>query len=118
MYKKKIMVVMLAFSILAEVMAADSGDCLKDYAPARECLQSMLAEERDRMNQALEELADRIESFRRPALRTMQAKWRAYRDAKCGFFVHPHAGTGGVLDALQCEVDETRRRTKELRKLH
>ena len=99
--------------------ARETDDCLREgRVPPRECLQSQLIDERVRMARALKALAGRIEPFRRPALETMQARWRAYLDAKCGFFVHRHAGTGGVLDALQCEVDETRRRTKELRELH
>ncbi len=111
-----------AFAGLAVFMGAPggvgaAGDCLED-GPPRECLQQQLDAERARMVRALEGLAGRIEPFRRPALEAMQDKWRAYRDAKCGFFVHRHAGTGGVLDALQCEIDETRRRTQELRDLH
>ena len=109
----------LTMTILNGPQTVGAADCLTTAAmPPRECLQDRLNQERERMARALEASSARIEAFRRPALAAMQDKWRAYRDAKCGFYVHRHAGTGGVLDALQCEIDETRRRTQELRDLH
>ena len=106
-------------AMLAWLSVAWGGDCLKEgRLPARECLQIDLEEARAQMAEAYAALNLQIEPFRRLALAAMQDKWRAYRDAKCGFYVHRHAGTGGVLDALQCEIDETRRRTQELRDLH
>src|SRR5262245_49954 len=50
------------------------------------------------------------------ALKGVQALWIAYRDAKCGFLKRGPAAWGLML-AAQCRLDETARRTLELREL-
>jgi uncharacterized protein YecT (DUF1311 family) len=49
-----------------------------------------------------------------PLLETAQREWLAYRDAKCAFLGTANASWGLLLAAL-CRLDETARRTRELR---
>jgi len=51
---------------------------------------------------------------RLPLLKTAQRQWLAYRDAKCAFLGTAN-GSWGLLLAALCRLDETARRTRELR---
>jgi len=48
-------------------------------------------------------------------LKGVQRQWLAYRDAKCAFFKVRDENVLGLAVAAQCRLDETARRTRELR---
>jgi uncharacterized protein YecT (DUF1311 family) len=50
------------------------------------------------------------------ALKGVQGRWVGYRDAKCGFLGRAPAAWGLMLKSL-CKLDETARRTLELREI-
>jgi uncharacterized protein YecT (DUF1311 family) len=49
------------------------------------------------------------------ALKDVQRQWLAYRDAKCAFFKLRDDNVLGLAVAAHCRLDETARRTRELR---
>jgi uncharacterized protein YecT (DUF1311 family) len=48
-------------------------------------------------------------------LKGVQRQWLAYRDAKCAFYKVRDENVLGLAVAAQCRLDETARRTRELR---
>ncbi|WP_201352296.1 lysozyme inhibitor LprI family protein [Hydrogenimonas urashimensis] len=80
-----------------------------------ECQDAELRRQDKKLNEAYMALKKEIAPSRRAALRKMQRAWIRYRDAKCGFFRHEKSGSGAANDEMQCLVDETIKRTVELR---
>jgi uncharacterized protein YecT (DUF1311 family) len=51
-------------------------------------------------------------------LKDIQKQWLAYRDAKCAFLNDPeHVSAWGLMLEADCRMDETARRTIELREI-
>ncbi|WP_456381879.1 lysozyme inhibitor LprI family protein [Hydrogenimonas sp.] len=84
-------------------------------ADALACIEAEIAYQDKRLNEAYKEAKSRIQPFRRDTLRDIQRLWLRYRDAKCGFYRHKESGSGGVSDMSQCILDETVKRTVELK---
>jgi len=87
-------------------------------ADFRHCMQQELERVDGLLNRDYRKAMKTIQPLRRSELRRVQRLWIAYRDARCGFFNHAESGTGGVLDELQCLIDETARRARELSELY
>ncbi len=87
-------------------------------ADFRHCMQQELKRVDGLLNRYYRQAMKTLQPFRRPELRRVQRLWIAYRDARCGFFNHAESGSGGVLDELQCLIDETARRARELSELY
>jgi uncharacterized protein YecT (DUF1311 family) len=68
------------------------------------------------LNKAWAELPDDLGPARFAKLKAIQKQWLAYRDAKCAFLNDPeHVSAWGLMLAADCRMDETSRRTIELR---
>ncbi len=78
------------------------------------CLDAEFRRQDACLNRIYKMVRAKIQPSRRKALRDLQRRWIAYRDAKCTFFNHETSGSGGVMDVAQCLVDETIERTVEL----
>ncbi len=95
--------------------------CLKQAFSTMDTLACMSGELRRvdaLLNRHYREAMDRIHPFRRSDLRQVQRAWIRYRDARCGFFNHRESGSGGRLDEMQCLIDETARRARELAEVY
>jgi len=92
--------------------------CIKKIPNPNECLEQELRLQDKKLNIAYQKAKKSIQAFRVDTLRKVQRAWIHYRDKKCAFFYHKESGSGGISDALQCELDETIRRTKELETLY
>ncbi len=82
------------------------------------CIESETNRQDQRLNRNYHAAMQRIEAFRQADLRKIQRLWIKYRDAKCGFFYHRHSGSGGLVDASQCRMEETIQRADELEALY
>jgi uncharacterized protein YecT (DUF1311 family) len=82
------------------------------------CMQSEIKRQDDRLNKNYRAAMQAIETFRQRDLTKIQRIWIKYRDAKCGFFYHKHSGSGGLLDAEECRMEETIRRADELESIY
>jgi uncharacterized protein YecT (DUF1311 family) len=51
------------------------------------------------------------------ALKSVQKLWLSYRDAKCAFLAKNDESMMGYMAAADCRLEETSRRTLELRDL-
>lgn len=79
-----------------------------------ECLQRALVFEDARLNAGYRKLLDQLSPARRQQLRATQRLWVSYRDANCGFYADPQAGTSAQLAAQECLLTHTRARADEL----
>ena len=82
------------------------------------CMNAELKRVDRQLNRNYRRAMGEIQPFRRDELRRMQRLWIRYRDARCGFFNHRESGSGGRLDEMQCRIDETARRARELAEIH
>lgn len=78
------------------------------------CLDDEYHRQDQRLNQAYRAAMQRIQPFRRPALRDFQRLWIRYRDRKCQLAYYPGRGSGGLMDMRDCRIRETIRRAIEL----
>ena len=92
--------------------------CTDEAVNPNHCIEQELKVQDTKLNIAYHEARKSIQPFRVDALKEMQRAWIKYRDKKCGFFQHKQSGSSGVTDALQCTLDETIHRTKELENLY
>ncbi len=92
--------------------------CIDGAINPNKCIEQELKVQDKQLNIAYHKAKKSIQPFRVNALKEMQRAWIKYRDAKCGFFYHKQSGSGGVTDALQCTLDETIHRIKELKELY
>jgi uncharacterized protein YecT (DUF1311 family) len=82
------------------------------------CINRHLKQEDARLNQNYREAMKRIAPFRRESLQKVQRLWIGYAHAKCDFFYHKESGSGGLVDAQSCLLEETTRRADELGALY
>lgn len=66
------------------------------------------------LNQAYREIMALMSDGRGDELRAVQRLWIEYRDANCGFYVHPDGGTLVQIEGAECLYAMTRQRTLEL----
>ena len=78
------------------------------------CLDDEFIRQDQRLNRAYRAAMQRIQPFRRPALRDFQRLWIRYRDRKCRLNYYPGSGSGGLMDMRDCRIRETIRRAIEL----
>ena len=70
------------------------------------------------LNKAWSDLPAFLGPARFAALKEIQKKWLDYRDAKCAFLNDmDNMGSWGLMLKAQCKLDETARRTIELREI-
>jgi uncharacterized protein YecT (DUF1311 family) len=68
------------------------------------------------LNKVWAELPENLGFARFAKLKAIQKQWLAYRDVKCAFLNDPaHASAWGLMLEADCRMDETARRTIELR---
>jgi uncharacterized protein YecT (DUF1311 family) len=68
------------------------------------------------LNKTWGELPDELGPERFAALKQVQKLWLSYRTANCGFLNDPkNPGVWGMMLSADCRMDETARRTIELR---
>jgi uncharacterized protein YecT (DUF1311 family) len=68
------------------------------------------------LNKAWAELPEDLGSARFAELKDIQKQWLAYRDVKCAFLNDPaRVSAWGLMLEADCRMDETARRTIELR---
>ncbi len=118
----------LAIMVLLETLLGETTDTYQTYetciqsartqSQALYCIGNEIARQDRRLNKNYKAAMKRIEPFRREDLKRIQKLWIRYRDAKCGFFTHPHSGSGGTVDTAECILEETRRRADELEKIY
>jgi uncharacterized protein YecT (DUF1311 family) len=70
------------------------------------------------LNSAYREAKKSIQKFRQKDLRRVQRAWIAYRDAKCNFLYHKESGSAGLGAASECMLNETLKRTVELKNIY
>ncbi len=92
-------------------------DCMKMSINPNSCIASEIKVQDKKLNIAYKHAMESILSSRVVTLKKVQRLWIRYRDEKCGFFYHKESGSGGLTDAMQCELHETMIRTKELEAL-
>jgi uncharacterized protein YecT (DUF1311 family) len=118
---------LLVSALLAMAIDARAQDCPKDdFSPiCTDMRADAQFEKADRqLNLVYQSLLRQISKpaeqyLDYPALKTKfieaQRKWLAFRDAECeAWFVVNEAGTGRNADQLQCLIDRTNDRTKQL----
>ncbi len=108
MKKSILIIVTLCLVVFAQEVTCDDAACI----------QEKLNKEDKKLNIAYKKAIKMIAPYRVFALREVQRAWIVYRDKKCDFFYHKESGSGGLSDALQCKLDETTRRTKELEEIY
>ena len=69
------------------------------------------------LNQRWAELSESMDNEKFAALKSVQKMWLAYRDAKCAYLQKDDETMMGYMNAAFCRLDETSRRTLELRDL-
>jgi uncharacterized protein YecT (DUF1311 family) len=69
------------------------------------------------LNQRWAELAQSMDKEKFDQLKAVQKMWLAYRDAKCAYLAKDDETMMGYMNAAFCRLDETSRRTLELREL-
>jgi uncharacterized protein YecT (DUF1311 family) len=67
------------------------------------------------LNRRWSELASTLEPDKFSALKVVQKLWLSYRDAKCKFVEGDGSDMMAYMEAADCRLDETTRRTLELR---
>ena len=112
---------MLLFSVAKEKPISQYTlaftDCMEHRSNPNACIEEELKHQDKKLNTAYREAKKSIQPFRLKSLRDIQKAWIKYRDKKCSFFHHKESGLGGVTDALQCELDMTIKRARELKKI-
>jgi len=69
------------------------------------------------LNRQWADLSAGMEQEKFIALKAVQKLWLSYRDAKCAFLAKDDESMMGYMVAADCRLDETARRTLELRNL-
>jgi uncharacterized protein YecT (DUF1311 family) len=69
------------------------------------------------LNRRWSELAASMDAEKFDALKSVQKLWLSYRDAKCAFLAKNDESMMGYMAAADCRLEETSRRTLELRDL-
>jgi uncharacterized protein YecT (DUF1311 family) len=70
------------------------------------------------LNKTWSQMPESVGAERFARLKQIQKMWLAYRDAKCAFLDDPKSpGAWGIMLQAQCRMDETSRRTIELREI-
>jgi len=91
--------------------------CEKASPNINECLDKELKKQDKYLNVAYQKAIKEIQPFRKRSLKEMQRTWIKYRNQKCTFYSHKESGSGGLTDAIQCELDMTMQRTIELKEI-
>ena len=90
---------------------------------ARSTLEVLQCQEREfqkvdrRLNQAYQRALLRLPPKKRRELRTIQRLWIRYKEAKCDYFYDAKSGRGGLEEKMECLIQESKRRAKELENL-
>ncbi len=92
-------------------------ECLKDSVNPNRCMETELKYQDKKLNKSYGEARKSIQPFRRKSLKNIQKAWIKYRDEKCNFFYHKESGSGGITDVLECKLNMTMQRTKELKEI-
>ena len=69
------------------------------------------------LNQAYKKVFERLPLDKKVQLRNIQRLWIRYRDAKCEYFYDPKSGRGGLEEKMECLIQESAHRAKELQEL-
>ncbi len=112
---------LLPLLLPAQVHPSDYERCQQSAFSSADilgCMENELRRVDGLLNRYYRQAMDRIQPFRHDELRRMQRLWIRYRDARCGFFNNRESGSGGLLDEMQCRIDETARRARELSELY
>jgi len=92
--------------------------CIKEGGFYRDCMRY----ERDRQDKLLninyKKAMNRLKGERREQLREIQRLWIKYTNAKCSFYYHKHSGSGGLDEAIFCEMQEATKRALELSEIY
>ncbi len=119
--------IVAALSLSATVAAASAETsaaydaCIADSGGATAVVLACMAAEIERQEVEMARLSRRflatLDPERAARWWETQRVWRLYREWQCAFFRHPRSGSGGVVDAQQCVLDETVRHVAVLRAL-
>ena len=103
-------------SITKKVLS-EYEECMQ-MGPPNECIMAELEIRDKELNNAYKEAKKSIPAKSLKRLKEIQREWIVYRDMRCGFYYGPESGSGGLTDAMLCELDETIKRTDELKELY
>ena len=93
-------------------------DYASDEYAATRCIEKETAYQDKLLNKAYKEAMKRVDPIQKKPLRDMQRLWIRYTEAKCGFLYSRVSGTAGLSNASQCKLDETIKRTLELKETY
>jgi uncharacterized protein YecT (DUF1311 family) len=82
------------------------------------CINKELKIQDKKLNQAYKKAMNKIQPFRKEELKKIQRLWIKYRDKKCNFYYHKESGSSGKIDAMECKLNETIKRTIELNEVY
>ena len=103
-------------SITKKVLS-EYEECMQ-MGPPNECIMAELEIRDKELNNAYKEAKKSIPAKSLKKLKEIQREWIVYRDMRCGFYYGPESGSGGLTDAMLCELEETIKRTSELKELY
>jgi len=112
---KKNILFLLTTLLITGCSASDKID--KSILPNDYFTQELEKEDK-KLNGAYKQAKKDIEPFRVESLKEMQRTWIKYRDQKCDFYYHKRSGSGGITESLECKLEMTLHRTKELINIH
>ncbi len=111
-------VLLAAVTAVAADYSRDYRLCLDRSAGATSvvlsCMEREIARQSRGMDRAFRRIMAALPPERRNLLLWSQRYWRRYRDTRCALLYHRQSGSGGLEDQLQCLLDETVRRRREL----
>ena len=82
------------------------------------CSEAELKRADEALNNAYKIAQKHIQKFRQKDLVKVQRAWMTYRDAKCAFLYHKESGSAGLGTSSACMLDETLKRTVELKNIY
>ena len=81
------------------------------------CTEQERKQQDKKLSNTYKKVMNSLTSSRQKDLQRVQRLWIQYTDAKCSFFYHKQSGSAGLGAAAQCKLNETIRRTLELKEI-
>ena len=100
-----------------EKYSAEYEECMRLGSP-NECIEAELKIKDKELNMAYKEAKKSIPKKSLKKLKEIQREWIIYRDMRCGFYYDAESGSGGLTDSMLCQLEETIKRTDELKELY
>jgi len=102
---------------ITKKVLSEYEECMQ-MGPPNECIMREIDIRDKELNIAYKKAKKAIPSRSLKELKKIQREWIVYRDMRCGFYYDAESGSGGLTDSMLCQLEETIKRTDELKELY